>query len=321
MQGLLASLLGDPMDLSLLPPLTSYEDVHGAVQSILLPPVLPKGLSFHLLQPVTRRFALQHKVSFTPGDIQMTQMGPMPEKGLRAYALGGVLSHIAAGGGKWRVSGQVDPENWTARACVLGDVWGEGRLRLLGQLALGGAPSGGGKGGGGAEWAASATLRGEDYVAVARVKHGLEAGGSYFQRLAPGSPLALGGEMMLNVPELAAAAGAGAGAGASRGGRPLELAVGGTYDTEDSKTAVHYAATKSFSSGVLSMQHLHRVTERSHLAAKIITDAAVKQSMVAAGYRLRFRNTLTTLHGMIDSYGSVRQVRGGGGGGGGLSRV
>ena len=327
----LRGILGDPSEANLQAPVGSYEDLHTAVQAILLPPTLPSGLGFHLLQPLGRGLAAQHRLSFVPGEVHEGKppfVPPSQDPGVRTYAVGGVAAHVLAGGGKWRLSGQVDVEKQAVRASVLGDVWGEGRLRLLGQAAAapvaGAAGGGGGRGGGsrapagggsrwGGEWGATATLRGEDYVAVARVKHGVEVGASYCQRLAPGSPVSLGGELMLNVPALAAAQAAAGGSGsgsAARGSRPLELALGCAYDAEDSRTAVHYAQTTAFSSGVLSLHHLLRVTERSHLAAKLITDTAVSQSMVAAGYKMHFRNTRTTLHGMVDSYGSIRQVRG-----------
>jgi hypothetical protein len=58
----------------------------------------------------------------------------------------------------------------------------------------------------------------------------------------------------------------------------------------------------------MSVHHLYRVTDRSALAAKMMINTSNGNSMIAAGYRLRFRNTLSTLHGMVDSYGSVRVV-------------
>jgi hypothetical protein len=328
MRAFLRGLLGDPSDASLLPPVGSYEDLHNAAQSVLLPPTYAKGLSFHLLQPLTRHFAAQHRLSFAPRpQTEPSPMNPEPKfvPGERAYAVGAVSTHALDSGGKWRLAGTVDVEKLSLRGTLLGDVWGEGRLRVLAQGAAGPVepPPAAHSARSGAratrprwegEWAGTATLRGADYVAVARLKHGPELGASYCQRLAPGSPVTLGGELVLSVPELSAAAGGGGSASGARRPRPLELALGAAYDAADSRTSAHYAATSSFSSGVLSLQHLLRVTERSHLAAKLITDCAVTQSMVAVGYRMHFRNTRTTLHGMADSYGSIRQVRGGGGG-------
>lgn len=41
--------------------ITSYEDVHNDVQSILIPPTVPKGISVHILQSLNKSFAVQHK--------------------------------------------------------------------------------------------------------------------------------------------------------------------------------------------------------------------------------------------------------------------
>ncbi len=40
---------------------TSYEDVHADVQSILLPPTYPKGVGLYILQSLNKSFAVQHK--------------------------------------------------------------------------------------------------------------------------------------------------------------------------------------------------------------------------------------------------------------------
>lgn len=58
----------------------------------------------------------------------------------------------------------------------------------------------------------------------------------------------------------------------------------------------------------VSLHHVTRVNERATLAAKAIADTSNWNSMVSAGYRMRFRNTATTLHGQVDSYGNVRLV-------------
>lgn len=55
------AILGDPLDVGLMPKPISYEDVHAEIQSILIPPVVAKGISLHLMQPLNKRFALQHK--------------------------------------------------------------------------------------------------------------------------------------------------------------------------------------------------------------------------------------------------------------------
>lgn len=59
-------------------------------------------------------------------------------------------------------------------------------------------------------------------------------------------------------------------------------------------------------SHTVSAHHTYRVSERSTLAAKFIADTRSLNSMAAAGYRLRFRNTATTATGEVDTYGKVR---------------
>jgi hypothetical protein len=54
-------LLGDDLDIGLQPRPSTYEDVHGEVQAILIPPTLPKGVSVYVLQSLNKSFALQHK--------------------------------------------------------------------------------------------------------------------------------------------------------------------------------------------------------------------------------------------------------------------
>lgn len=55
------ALLGDPLEAALAPRVTSYEEVHADAQSILLPPMCPKGVTVHLLQSLNKSFALIHK--------------------------------------------------------------------------------------------------------------------------------------------------------------------------------------------------------------------------------------------------------------------
>ena len=135
-----------------------------------------------------------------PGEPIPTAMGPMPGPGTRTISLGAVGTHVGTEGGwlggKWRAAGQIAPDALATRGTLLGDVWGDGRLRVLAQAGHPGLTSGSRDG------AASATLAGEDYVAVARVKTGVEALASYNQRLCPGSPLQLGGEVSVNCGEL-----------------------------------------------------------------------------------------------------------------------
>lgn len=295
-------VLGDPLNANLVPEPVSYEEVHNEVQSILLPPTYPKGLTVHVNQSLNSHFALTHKVALAPGEMQRTMFGPMPGPGSRFYALGGVVSHKAPAGGAWRVAAQYDPENGNGKGTVVGDVWGDKRLRLQGQLVDSRKDAR-------TEWGATARYAGEDFVAVARLKHGPEAYVSYNQRLAPRSLVTVGGELCLSVPELLKLRGSGGKpAGGAGAPKPLDLAFGLAYDAGLSKTALHYAATKTFAAGIFSLHRLERVTPRSTLAAKLMVNAGTRTSMAAVGYKLHFRNTLTTLYGMVDTYGTLRQV-------------
>ena len=60
-QNLKRDVLGDPVEAALAPRATSYEEVHGDVQGILIPPTFPKGITVHLTQSLNKHFALQHK--------------------------------------------------------------------------------------------------------------------------------------------------------------------------------------------------------------------------------------------------------------------
>lgn len=62
-------MLGDSVEAALQGSPTSYEDVHATVQSILLPPMLPKGITIHLLQSVNKQFALQHRCASDVGQL------------------------------------------------------------------------------------------------------------------------------------------------------------------------------------------------------------------------------------------------------------
>ena len=55
------AVLGDPTLLGMQPRVPSYEDSHAEVQSILLPPQVPKGLSVQALQPLNKNLALTHR--------------------------------------------------------------------------------------------------------------------------------------------------------------------------------------------------------------------------------------------------------------------
>lgn len=60
------AILGDPLEAGLLPKPISYEDLHNDVQSILIPPMYPKGINVHFLQSIKKNFALQHRCVFLP---------------------------------------------------------------------------------------------------------------------------------------------------------------------------------------------------------------------------------------------------------------
>jgi hypothetical protein len=248
-----------------------------------------------------------------------TMFGPMPGPGTRYYSLGAVMTQ-ASGQGKYRYTAAVDPENRIGKATLVGDVFGDGRLRLTGQIekrALDAAA--------GTEWGLTAAYVTEEWVGVARAKNGSEVGGSYCRRLGPSSPLQIGGEAFFNVPGMAALASKAwsgrassstvivAGVVPSRSAapasapsaRPYDVAFGGAYDTGLSKTAVHLSSTSAFPA-VLSVHHLARVTDRTTLAGKYMYNMSTGGTMAAAGYKLRLRNTGSTVAGMIDTYGTVR---------------
>jgi hypothetical protein len=131
-------------------------------------------------------------------------------------------------GAKVRLVGSLDNDLKLSGSSLV-DVTGTGRLTLLGQAVRtrfdGVAPE---------SWGAAATLRGGDYVATARLKDGPEAGLSYNQRLAPGSRVTLGGEVLASLPALAAASAAAAGP-RSVDAKPIEWALGAAYEGENTK--------------------------------------------------------------------------------------
>jgi len=297
---------------------SSYEDVHADVQSIVLPPLFPRGLNVSLLQSLSKSLALVHRVRLEPGELQKGPFGPQPGPGMRSYSLGAVLTNATKsswlGEGKHRLSLFFDPERLFGRALLVSDVFGDGRLRLSGRLDsspnflrygtlapaddvkrsstdLSFIPP---------VMALSATLRGEDFVSVGRVSRisGLECALSYNQRLFPGSPWTVGGETLLNVPALV---------GSSKK-RPLEWAIGAARVSGDKhKSAVHIASTGSFSS-VLSLHHVFHASDRSSIAAKFMLSPKSSDSMFAVGYRMRLQGTNSTVNGMVDSYGTVKVV-------------
>jgi len=164
-------------------------------------------------------------------------------KHYRHCAVGGVVTHVAPGGGaKLRVSGSVDNDLKASLTSML-DVTGTGKFTLLGQAIRkrfdGGLLP--------ASWGASGTVRGGDYTGCVRVKDGPELGASYNQRLAPGSRVTLGGEILLSVPTLAAALAPAPTVGASRqavaahaqaaAGKPVEWSLGAAYEGDMTKVS------------------------------------------------------------------------------------
>ncbi len=145
------------------------------------------------------------------------------------------MSHVAAGGAKLRLSGSVDTDLKTTVTSML-DATGTGKFTFLGQAVRrrfdGGLLP--------ASWGVTGTVRGGDYTACVRAKDGPELGASYNQRLAPGSRLTLGGEVLLSVPTLAARLAPAPALGAQRGqpapaGKPVEWSVGAAYDGDLTK--------------------------------------------------------------------------------------
>ena len=65
MAGWLASvgdfLFGDPSAEGLQGRVSTYEELHAEVQGILIPAMLPRGVSVRLLQPLNKNFALTHR--------------------------------------------------------------------------------------------------------------------------------------------------------------------------------------------------------------------------------------------------------------------
>ena len=244
-------------------------------------------------------FHNNYRMALEPGQLRNTMFGPMPGPGSRYYSLGAILTHISPTGGKHRISAQYDIENNNGKSTFLSDIYGDGRLRIQGQLVDARNDKQ-------TEWGLTSTLRGEDYVLVNRLKHNKEFGLSYNQRIAPGSPLTIGGEMFFNYPALLRMANPSkADETTTSAGKPLEYAIGCAYDDKINKTAIHLATTSSFSN-ILSFHHLYRVSDRSSLAAKFMCTPTLGTSMASAGYRVKFRNTLSSITGVVDTYGTVR---------------
>jgi hypothetical protein len=233
-----------------------------------------------------------------------------------------------------------------------GQKGGKPRAQIAGVGAGAGAGAGDGDGDG-APWAkppvpasaklaAALTLRGADYVAVARLQRapvltanfspkpgrggvssslsviGTEAGLSYNQRLAPRSAVTIGGEAVLSLPRLWELARPSAPPSenlehgqAQRAvdwafGAALDHAGSGELAQQERKTGLHFAFCGALGP-VLGVHHVARPDRNSTLAAKLIVSAR-PSSMCAAGYRVVFPNTLSSVHGCVDSYGTSKVV-------------
>lgn len=155
-------------------------------------------------------------------------------KHYRHFSTGGVATHVTPGGAKLRAQGSIDNDLRTSVNAMV-DASGTGRLTFIGQAVRkrfdGWLP---------ASWGVSGTLRGSDYTGTFRVKNGPEVGASYNQRLAPGSRVTMGGEVLLSVPTLSAIVSpppppgsskqAIAAAAQAAAGKPVEWTVGAAYD-------------------------------------------------------------------------------------------
>lgn len=57
------AIFGDPALEGLQQHVTSYEDVHAEVQSILIPTIARQGITVRVLQPLNKKFALSHRLA------------------------------------------------------------------------------------------------------------------------------------------------------------------------------------------------------------------------------------------------------------------
>lgn len=115
--------------------------------------------------------------------------GKQKDESHRIFGLGGILTHRFENGGSLRAFTQLDTYGFS-KLTALVDPTGTNRLRLTAQMA-----SNRSAGSSSLDWALSTVLRGSDYAATARIMSGPEIGVSYNQRLLPGSPISLGGEV------------------------------------------------------------------------------------------------------------------------------
>ena len=113
----MSSLSGALTDLSLVQArVPSYEETHAEVQGILLPPTLPKGVSVQLLQPLSRHFALTHRVLLESGKpasnnpfAAMMGGGPPPVRAEGARRRLGRRAAAAGAAGSGRGGGRNNP--------------------------------------------------------------------------------------------------------------------------------------------------------------------------------------------------------------------
>lgn len=111
------------------------------------------------------------------------------EESHRIFGLGGVLTHRFPSGGSLRSFAQLDTFGFSKFTALYAPT-GTDRLRFAAQLASnrsGPKPQ--------SDWGVSVVARGADYGATARLMNGPECGVSYHQRLVPGSPISIGGEV------------------------------------------------------------------------------------------------------------------------------
>lgn len=155
----------------------------------------------------------------------------------------------------------------------------------------------------------TAAVVGEDYAAslrCMRVREGVDAGVSYHQRLAPTSPITIGGEVFVCGPAVTAATTVQDDGRLGSDRKPLEWAVGASHTGQDSKTSLHYASTSS--APALSAHHVYYLNKSNTLVAKTIINPATLSSMVAVGCRLQGTNALGSVTSSVDTYGGLRMV-------------
>jgi hypothetical protein len=297
----------------------SYEDLHTDVQSILVPSMNPKGLTVHLLQPISKNFAFTHRLGLESGKPSsnpfMMMLGggsKKPEvdefnrpKLYRRYALGGIYTNVLDNGMKIRATSQLDLQ-LASKSVFLCDVYGNDRLKFqlqvmddlptkfLSNIGL------------------TTSIKGIDYVASVRASFnhasGLDTIVSYHQRLNPGSPITLGGELGFVPSRVSARI-----KETLPSNKPIEWAIGGAYTSPESKlrTSLHIdGSANRYRSGfpTLSLHSFQPINDNSVFVNKFMVDLGTKHSMLASGFKLKFRNTNSTISSMMDSYRTIRTI-------------